>query len=169
MLYLGYSVTAVWTLNAFNVLSTVHLFFLLCHYLSYVTIVAFIDMNHISSTWDISQAPQGFCCPSLPRVPGSTEIWLCPICSQLEHKKALHKKASCSCTPEFARDPLHLDFRMNEELRTWSSKSYLLALSWSFCPTLLHVEHPMVLQEESRDRGKLFNKLFSTLSLPGHS
>lgn len=64
---------------------------------------------------------------------------------------------------------LHLDFRMYEELRTWSSKSYLLVLSWSFCPTLQHVEHPMVLQEESRDRGKLSNKLFSTLSLPGPS
>lgn len=63
---------------------------------------------------------------------------------------------------------LQLDFKVNKELCTWSSKSYLSALSWSFCPILQHAERPMVLPEESGDRGKIFKKLFSTLSLPGH-
>lgn len=48
-----------------------------------------------------------------------TEIWLCPIWSQLEHEKALHKKASCSCTLEFARDPLSFCIWISEWMKSY--------------------------------------------------
>lgn len=66
-----------------------------------------------------------------------------------------------SCTPESAKKPLSFhsgNFKADKDLRTWSSKSYLSALSWSFCPILQHVEHPMVHQQESGDRGEISNK-----------
>lgn len=64
--------------------------------------------------------------------------------------------AVLSGTPEFARKPLSFCSKVNKELCTWSSISYLSALAWSFCPILQHAERPMVLREESGDRGKTF-------------